>query len=130
MEQCVKIFIMNRYISKELHNDQEYYWPITYRAGAAAVVSTFTSIGIVQSLRVMIWVVMSWLYFETLKDKRSIFKQLINFRSIPPKIVYLRKKVNLPQSRQVGSILIFKFDHVTSHMTKVKSSGPVVTCAL
>ena len=27
---------------KELHNDQEYYWPITHRAGAA-VVSTITS---------------------------------------------------------------------------------------
>ena len=27
---------------KELHNDQEYYWPTTYRAGAA-VVSTITS---------------------------------------------------------------------------------------
>ena len=45
---------MNRYISKELHKDQEYFWPITYGAGAA-VVLTFTSIGIAhaQSLRVM-----------------------------------------------------------------------------
>ena len=49
--KCVKIFIMNPYISKELHNDQEYYWPTTYRA-EAAVVSNCTSIGIAQSLRV------------------------------------------------------------------------------
>ena len=28
---------------KELHNEQEYYWPSIYRAGAA-VVSTITSI--------------------------------------------------------------------------------------
>ena len=42
---CVKIFIRNRYniYFKELHNDQEYYWPTTYRAGAA-VVSTITII--------------------------------------------------------------------------------------
>ena len=29
---------------KELHNEQEYYWPAIYRAGAAVVVSTITSI--------------------------------------------------------------------------------------
>ena len=42
---CVKIFIRNRYnvYFKELHNDQEYYWPTTYRAWAA-VVSTITII--------------------------------------------------------------------------------------
>ena len=56
---------------KELHNDQEYYWPITYKAGAA-VVSTFTSIGIVQSFRVMSLDLMT--IFEKVKDKRSIFK--------------------------------------------------------
>ena len=39
-----KIFIMNRYDFKELHNDQEYYWPTTYSSGAA-LVSTFTSQG-------------------------------------------------------------------------------------
>ena len=39
---CVKIFIMNRYISKELHNQQEYYRPTIYRTGAA-VVWTITS---------------------------------------------------------------------------------------
>jgi len=81
---------MNRYISKELHNDQEYYQPITYRAGAA-VVSTFTSIGIVQSLRVMSRDLLT--IFETLKNKRSIFKQLINYRTIPPKnSLYIQKK--------------------------------------
>ena len=40
--RCVKIFIMNRYISKELHNQQEYYWRIIYRT-EAAVVWTITS---------------------------------------------------------------------------------------
>ena len=42
---CVKIFIRNRYnvYFKELHNDQQYYWPTTYRA-PAAVVSTITII--------------------------------------------------------------------------------------
>ena len=41
---CLKIFIRNQFnvCFKELHNDQEYYWPTTYRAGAA-VVSTITS---------------------------------------------------------------------------------------
>ena len=34
---------MNRYISKSLHNKQEYYWATIYRAGAD-VVSTITSI--------------------------------------------------------------------------------------
>ena len=36
----VKIFNQSVYF-KELHNDQEYYWPTTYRTGAA-VVSTIT----------------------------------------------------------------------------------------
>ena len=41
---CVNIFIMNRYISKSyIHNEQEYFWPTIYRAGAA-VVSTITSL--------------------------------------------------------------------------------------
>ena len=41
---CVKIFIMNRYISKSYTiNEQEYYWPTILRAGAA-VVSTTTSV--------------------------------------------------------------------------------------
>ena len=31
------------YVWKELHNDQEYYWPTIYRAGAA-LVSTITNI--------------------------------------------------------------------------------------
>ena len=43
-EICVKIFIMNQHnYSRELHNDQEYYWPAIYRVGAA-VVSTNTSV--------------------------------------------------------------------------------------
>ena len=58
-------------ISTELHNDQEYYWLITYRAGAA-VVSNFTGIRIAQSLRVMSRDLPP--IFETLKDKHSIFK--------------------------------------------------------
>ena len=33
---------------KELHKEQEYYWPTIYRAGAA-VVSTITSLIIVKS---------------------------------------------------------------------------------
>ena len=36
----VKVFIVKRYINfnfKELHNDQEYYWLTTYRAGVACV---------------------------------------------------------------------------------------------
>ena len=42
---CLKIFIRNRYnvYFKELHNDQEYHWPTTYRAYWVAVVSTITS---------------------------------------------------------------------------------------
>ena len=30
---------------KELHNDQEYYWPTIYRAGEAAVSTTLLIIG-------------------------------------------------------------------------------------
>jgi len=42
--EYVKIFIMNESVYfKELHNQQEYYWPTIYRTGAA-VVSTITSI--------------------------------------------------------------------------------------
>ena len=39
---CVNIFIMKSVYFKELHNEQEYYSPTIYRAGAA-VVSTITS---------------------------------------------------------------------------------------
>ena len=38
---CVNIFIMKSVYFKELHNEQEYYSPTIYRAGAA-VVSTNT----------------------------------------------------------------------------------------
>ena len=38
---CVNIFIMKSVYFKELHNEQEYYCPTIYRAGAA-VVSTIT----------------------------------------------------------------------------------------
>ena len=34
---------------KELHNEQEYYWPTIYRAGAA-VVSTITSIEVKEKM--------------------------------------------------------------------------------
>ena len=107
--KCVKIFIMNPYISKELHNDQEYYWPTTYRA-EAAVVSNCTSIGIAQSLRVPAPGYESWSpdsifstrLLETLKDKHSIFKTVDYYSTIPRKIVSLSKKVNLPQNRQLA----------------------------
>ena len=38
---CVNIFIMKSVCFKELHNEQEYYCPTIYGAGAA-VVSTIT----------------------------------------------------------------------------------------
>ena len=40
---CVNTFIMKSVYFKELHNEQEYYCPTIYRAGAA-VVSTITSL--------------------------------------------------------------------------------------
>ena len=40
---CVKILNYESVYFKELHNQQEYYWPTIYRAGAA-VVSTITSL--------------------------------------------------------------------------------------
>ena len=40
---CVNIFIMKSVYFKELHNEQEYYCPTIYRAGAA-VVSIITSL--------------------------------------------------------------------------------------
>ena len=40
---CVKIFIMNRYISKSYTTTKKCYWPTIYRAGTG-VVSTITSI--------------------------------------------------------------------------------------
>ena len=51
---CVKIFTINRYYFKELHNNQEYYWLIIYRAGPA-VVSTITSNNIIVSLSKGLW---------------------------------------------------------------------------
>ena len=38
---CVKIFDHELVYFKELHNDQEYYWPTIYRGGGA-VLSTIT----------------------------------------------------------------------------------------
>ena len=49
----VNIFIMNWYnYFKELHNEQEYYWPTMYRLGAA-VVSTITSLYIFAIYKIM-----------------------------------------------------------------------------
>ena len=39
---CVKLFDHESLYFKELHNDQEYYWPTIYRVGGA-VLSTTTS---------------------------------------------------------------------------------------
>ena len=52
---CVKIFIVNRYYFKELHNEQEYYRPTICITGAA-VVSTITS----NILNVCYWVLGSY----------------------------------------------------------------------
>ena len=40
----MNIVIVKLVYFKELHNDQEYYCPTTYRAGAAVVSTTITSI--------------------------------------------------------------------------------------